>query len=80
MRGKRFALGAPVSPDRNIPAYAGKTFAETPEMTKPEEHPRVCGENSGYVAYRLICWCGVGVALIIIAAVVTVFGGFAFAV
>ena len=32
----------------------------------------------GYVSCRLICW--LGVALIIIAAVVTVFGGFAFTV
>ena len=31
----------------NIPAYAGKTFVKGWEKQIAEEHPRVCGENSG---------------------------------
>ena len=30
---------------RNIPAYAGKTWAPSPIMRRTPEHPRVCGEN-----------------------------------
>ena len=43
--------GKPVLPivgqlgSRNIPAYAGKTFAAALEEPFEKEHPRVCGEN-----------------------------------
>ena len=47
MRGKQrfhiLRLGAA----RNIPAYAGKTAGTVADNSSPEEHPRVCGENTG---------------------------------
>ena len=45
MRGKPLQLITPRLYQRNIPAYAGKTDADGPVPTQPEEHPRVCGEN-----------------------------------
>ena len=40
---------------RNIPAYAGKTEAETMPIRVRREHPRVCGENSSAI-YRKVGW------------------------
>ena len=45
MRGKRIDLAIWSTSDRNIPAYAGKTYVKEAEENKPAEHPRVCGEN-----------------------------------
>ena len=33
----------------NIPAYAGKTLSPMASAFAGTEHPRVCGENSGYM-------------------------------
>ena len=45
MRGKRCVLHPIITPRRNIPAYAGKTKRTPTVVTRPAEHPRVCGEN-----------------------------------
>ena len=45
MRGKRNACHKQVEAQRNIPAYAGKTFSRYREVECGAEHPRVCGEN-----------------------------------
>ena len=45
MRGKRFSLRLRMSLERNIPAYAGKTRANSIHTPLKPEHPRVCGEN-----------------------------------
>ena len=37
---------------RNIPAYAGKTFALCLWVLGFQEHPRVCGENKSQVVRR----------------------------
>ena len=45
MRGKLGGCQYHPAPDRNIPAYAGKTgFERSVDRVSPE-HPRVCGEN-----------------------------------
>ena len=45
MRGKLLLILPPPNPLRNIPAYAGKTRLWRSPPEKPQEHPRVCGEN-----------------------------------
>ena len=39
--------------NRNIPAYAGKTFAWTVSAAQRPEHPRVCGENPTHATPRV---------------------------
>ena len=46
MRGKRIGVFLDCLHQRNIPAYAGKTLADSGEALGIQEHPRVCGENS----------------------------------
>ena len=46
MRGKRTIPSMPGFRLRNIPAYAGKTSASSPQSISSREHPRVCGENT----------------------------------
>ena len=46
MRGKRHNQPGVAGTVRNIPAYAGKTLATVGNKRGPQEHPRVCGENS----------------------------------
>ena len=46
MRGKPVAPRDQAHRGRNIPAYAGKTSFRVVEYLTPEEHPRVCGENT----------------------------------
>ena len=46
MRGKPRGPHHSRAPQRNIPAYAGKTVCFKPSMWAGREHPRVCGENS----------------------------------
>ena len=53
MRGKRVPQKLPAARRRNIPAYAGKTYARVPEPHACAEHPRVCGENFGGVLETL---------------------------
>ena len=45
MRGKLWVDLADMRLDRNIPAYAGKTFPVSHKTSTTPEHPRVCGEN-----------------------------------
>ena len=45
MRGKQDFLLLSAGEDRNIPAYAGKTWFCLPNVPNLPEHPRVCGEN-----------------------------------
>ena len=45
MRGKRPRVVYRHAPNRNIPAYAGKTHSNSLSVALREEHPRVCGEN-----------------------------------
>ena len=47
MRGKRANSTYDQLKPRNIPAYAGKTYALANSRNPFSEHPRVCGEN-GY--------------------------------
>ena len=47
MRGKRSCFHREAEPHRNIPAYAGKTLPYYVFAIVCEEHPRVCGENTG---------------------------------
>ena len=46
MRGKRRPASAHPRPNRNIPAYAGKTLSTIFSTFSITEHPRVCGENA----------------------------------
>ena len=46
MRGKQIRIGKNTDQERNIPAYAGKTFAADSASSLIPEHPRVCGENT----------------------------------
>ena|GEM_PF-2003101 len=52
-RGKRGQYGKKPSPLRNIPACAGKTRIASMASARPEEHPRVRGEN-GLASCRLM--------------------------
>ena len=53
MRGKRPRVVHRHAPNRNIPAYAGKTLELGDFFIRPEEHPRVCGENHLHAGVRL---------------------------
>ena len=46
MRGKLSPAFRRETAERNIPAYAGKTGPAIARFAQPQEHPRVCGENS----------------------------------
>ena len=46
MRGKRGWDNEPIELERNIPAYAGKTYLKELNAQEEAEHPRVCGENA----------------------------------
>ena len=46
MRGKLLVGHLVDEKPRNIPAYAGKTLSINRSIGAPQEHPRVCGENS----------------------------------
>ena len=52
MRGKRRPASAHPRPNRNIPAYAGKTLSTIFSTFSITEHPRVCGENKSQVVRR----------------------------
>ena len=52
MRGKPFVESSYPTWQRNIPAYAGKTFDFISVDIRLEEHPRVCGENYPRRAHR----------------------------
>ena len=45
MRGRPNSQGSQRSPERNTPAYAGKTGEIQKRMRKSRKHPRVCGED-----------------------------------
>ena len=45
MRGKRRKQERNISPDRLIPAHAGKTLTLKEKMKQDWAHPRACGEN-----------------------------------
>ena len=45
MRGKLELGDYFIRPNRNIPAYAGKTTSASGMCSSHQEHPRVCGEN-----------------------------------
>ena len=45
MRGKLSGTRGDLGYERNIPAYAGKTFWYSSVTRSRSEHPRVCGEN-----------------------------------
>ena len=47
MRGKHITALGMFTDRRNIPAYAGKTSASEAPRVASQEHPRVCGENTG---------------------------------
>ena len=47
MRGKRCRTRLGMRRCGNIPAYAGKTAGAVATLHQVEEHPRVCGENTG---------------------------------
>ena len=49
MRGKLRLIVIRISPRRNIPSYAGKTPHPKRNPKPPQEHPRVCGENSAQI-------------------------------
>ena len=53
MRGKPCAALHLDCYQRNIPAYAGKTGQRAVPSIRPEEHPRVCGENYRHTGRRL---------------------------
>ena len=46
MRGKATCHTSSCVTSRITPAYAGKREAERVEVTRDEDHPRVCGEKS----------------------------------
>ena len=50
MRGKLLGGNYELARERNIPAYAGKTFPHRMPHNRRKEHPRVCGENSAAAA------------------------------
>ena len=45
MRGKQLLISTLIPTQRNIPAHAGKTWAEIGVGMNFPEHPRACGEN-----------------------------------
>ena len=47
VRGKPLLLGASDETDRITPACAGKTFYLHGQFRCNQDHPRMCGENSG---------------------------------
>ena len=57
MRGKQSCRPHGAPPDRNIPAYAGKTAGLIANRIGGAEHPRVCGENEGF-AVVAVFECG----------------------
>ena len=54
MRGKPWAAPRLACYQRNIPAYAGKTWRGSRRTPYASEHPRVCGENQNWIDLELI--------------------------
>ena len=52
MLGKPMRNTSPNREERNIPAYAGKTWRYCYHVMIAAEHPRVCGENLSYRDFR----------------------------
>ena len=51
MRGKDTDKIADVLRSRITPAYAGKRLLQRPELRVFRDHPRLCGEKQGLLAY-----------------------------
>ena len=50
MRGKVRAVLNPDETYRITPAYAGKRSRHSLFRSKPEDHPRLCGEKPSYIS------------------------------
>ena len=51
MRGKVYAVFAVLSPTEITPAYAGKRHAYYKGISRPKDHPRLCGEKLHEIGY-----------------------------
>ena len=54
MRGKHVIDRSVVVKHVNIPAHAGKTPCPSCVKAPTQEHPRACGENSGFVVLAFV--------------------------